>query len=118
MGSEMCIRDSRYTEQVIEMELDPPKGLARMQLRASIEDLACDIQMSQSTIRNYVKGAFENIKQKAELAEDRGNTDYSQCDDEGSVQCDDVEAYQLYQRVTLDIETLRMPRNYFMEDAG
>lgn len=107
----------RYSAQVIEKETDPPRGLAFLQLQVDIEESACDIQMSQTTIRNYVVRAVKKIESKAELAEKRGNTDYSQCENPSSTECNDVEAYQLHQRVLMDLETLRSPRSYFMADA-
>ena len=108
----------RYSAQVIKMETDPPKGIAYLQLQVDIEESACDIQMSQLTIRNYAAYAVEELASQAEQAKSRGNTDYSQCIDPSSKECVDVEAYQLYQRVLTDLETLRSPRSYFMVDAG
>ena len=108
----------RYSEQVITMETDPPTGLAYLQLQVNIEESACDIQMSQATIRNYVVRAMKTLEKKSVAAERRGNTDFSQCEDPASVQCKDVEAYQLYQRVLMDLETLRSPRSFFMAEAG
>ncbi len=107
----------RYAEQVIEMETDPPEGLAYLQLQVSIEESACEIQMSQLTIRNYVKDAVRVLKKRAELAEKRGNTDYSSCDGTNEKVCEDVDAYDLYQRVLMDLETLRSPRSFFVADA-
>ena len=108
----------RYSEQVIRMETDPPEGLAYLQLQVDIEELACDIQMSQATVRNYAARAVKQLEMKANQAEERGNTDYSQCVELNSSVCDDVDDYQLYQRVLMDLETLRSPRSFFMAEAG
>jgi len=108
----------RYSSQITMKENEPPKGLRYLQLQIDIEESACEIQMSQTTIRNYAAHAVKKIEDKAELAEQRGNTDYSQCEDPSSSECADVEAYQLYKRVLMDLETLRSPRSYFMAEAA
>ncbi len=106
----------RYAEQVIRMETDPPIGLARLELQAELSDSACEIQMSQLTLKNYASQAVNNIERNAELAERRGHTDYDQCDGSNELVCADVEAYSLNERVQLDLRTLRTPRNIFVAD--
>jgi len=107
----------RYAEQVIEMETDPPEGISYLQLQVDIEISACEIQMSQATIRNYAEKAINQLKFHAERAEKRGNTSFDQCDGGNSLACRDVEAFMLYERVEMDLETLQSPRSYFVADA-
>jgi len=107
----------RYAEQVIQLENDPPKGLAFLELQVGIEESACDIQMSQLTVKNYVQTAVEELKAAAEAAISRGNIHTEQCDGTDAKVCADVDAVDLYDRVIQDIKTLTVPRYFLIADA-
>jgi len=107
----------RYAEQVIRLENDPPKGLALLELQVGIEESACDIQMSQMTVKNYVEKAVAELTIKANAAISRGNIDPDQCDGSNEKVCADVDAVGLYERVMQDIETLKLPRYFLIAEA-
>jgi len=107
----------RYAEQVIQMETNPPTGLAYLELQVAIEESACDIQMSQLTVKNYVEIAVKELKIRADAAKRRGNTRFEQCDGTDERVCADVDAYALFERVEKDIETLTLPRYFLIADA-
>lgn len=107
----------RYAESVIRIESDPPKGFAYLELQAEISDSACEVQMSQITLKNYAGNAVERMKLNASNAELRGNTQFEQCDGTNAQVCADVDAYSLYERVQMDLDTLRTPRSLFVAEA-
>ncbi len=107
----------RYAEQVIQMETNPPTGFAKMELMAAIEDSACNIQMSQLTVRNYAEYAMNDLESRAKAAIERGNVDYDLCDGSDAQVCADVDAVALLERVKLDIETLSLPRFFLIAEA-
>lgn len=107
----------RYSASVVKMETDPPRGLAYLELQVEIEDSACEIQMSQITLKNYAERAVNKLEANAELAKLRGHTDYEKCDAGDDLACEDIDALKLFERVQLDLDTLRVPRNLFFANA-
>ncbi len=107
----------RYVQSVIKSETGALKGRARMEQEIEIAESACDLQMSQTTLRNYGELGFAQLEAAAAKAKARGHVNYDQCDGSNSAVCDDVDAYQLHQRVLMDLETLKSPRDYFVTGA-
>lgn len=107
----------RYVQSVVKSETETLKGRARMEQEIEIAESACDLQMSQMTLKNYGELGLKQLETAAARADARGHVNVEQCDGTDSAVCDDVDAYQLHQRVLQDLQTLKLPRDYFVTGA-
>lgn len=107
----------RYVQSVVKFETETLEGRARMEQEVEISESACDLQMSQMTLKNYGESGLKQLEAAAAQADARGHVNVEQCDGSNITVCDDVDAYQLYQRVLRDLKTLKLPRDYFVTGA-
>ena len=88
-------------------------ALARDELDAA----ACDVLMSQQTLRRYAERAARDLRRRAADAVDLGRDTPAACDGFSDTACAHYEALQLHRRVDADARALGAPRDALLADG-
>jgi len=80
------------------------------QLQQEMEEAACDVMMSQATLMSFTTRTLKSMRRAVQDAEERGYDVPELCDGRDLEICRHVENVELYQRVVMDIKSLRQPR--------
>ncbi len=79
-------------------------------LRTEVEAAACDILMSQQTLRQYADRELRKLQRRAQNAEDLGRDSEASCDGFSEAACRDYQAVLTYRSMQLDAKALGQPR--------
>ncbi len=114
-GLPLAIADALYLDgswhrlesTLIALELPDKNVFERADLRKERDEAACNILMSQKTLRLFGTKVLTDLRQKKRYAEERGLDNPEDCDAGDTMVCTYTEMVQLYDRIQGDIKALR-----------
>jgi len=117
-GLPLAIADALYVDgswhrlesTVMQLDLgqDTLSSIDKRDLRIERDEAACNILMSQKTLRLFGPDVLSELRDKKRYAEDRGLDDTEKCDAGDDLVCNYTESITLYQRINSDIKALRI----------
>jgi len=106
----------RYEIEVSEMQNGGLSGLEKLQKKFEVEASACDIQMSQLTLKQYADQALVDISEEAAIAKEKGDANKRLCDGGDGEACRAMNAGARLERFMMDLETLRTERKELLAE--
>ncbi|MBX2839213.1 MAG: DUF4124 domain-containing protein [Gammaproteobacteria bacterium] len=100
----------RYNSMVEELDKTIKHSFKYQELRLYIDVAACDIMMSQNILKRYGRRTLTELKRAADLALQMGQDDPTLCDAGDQEACKKHDAYELYELIKPDLESLKLPR--------
>jgi len=98
---------------------DEPASSARNpQLRADMQEAACNVMMSQQLLRDFAADVTEKLQRSVRTAEERGFDQPGPCEAGVEQACEFLDSVQLYQRLLSDARALQLPRDTVTSDSS
>jgi len=114
-GLPLAIADSLYLDgnwhrlesTLMRLELESNSSIELADLRRERDEAACNILMSQKTLRLYGNEVMKELNAKQRYAEERGLDDPAECDAGDLVVCEHTDSITLFERIKNDIRSLK-----------
>lgn len=114
-GLPLAIADALYIDgnwhrlelTLMELELPNKNAFELSELRKERDEAACNILMSQKTLRIFGDDVMLKLREKKRYAEERGLDNPDDCDAGDDLACTYTELIQIYDRIQGDIKALR-----------
>ncbi|MEE9321536.1 MAG: hypothetical protein V3U76_13905 [Granulosicoccus sp.] len=101
----------RYEASVVKWQSVRPNTAKAWVLQRDMDEAACEVQMSQRTLREYSGKVMTSVKRKTRRAKELGYINETFCNGSSPQACSYFEAIELYQRLSTDIKALRTGRD-------
>lgn len=113
-GLPLAIADSLYLDgswhrlesTLQQLQLSTNSSIELADLRRERDEAACNILMSQRTLRLYGAEVMKTLNTKKRYAEDRGLDDPADCEAGDMVVCEHTDSITLFERMKSDIRSL------------
>ena len=101
----------RYQSSYDEWLAAPTSSTESYLHREEMLNASCHIMMSQLLLKRYADDVMDRLKEKVQIAEERGFDNELPCEQGIAEACDYFESTQLYARLQRDAAALRRPRD-------
>ncbi len=101
----------RYEGYALDLAKEQHNASKKISIRASLDEAACNIRMSQTILRKYTTAALKELRVSKRYAEDRGYDTPAACDLGEVEPCEIFSMYELYKRMMQDLKALKQPRD-------
>jgi len=123
-GLSLAIADALYLDgswhrldsTLMQLEQTDLSFVDQSDLMKERDEAACNILMSQQTLRMFGKDVLRELRNKKRYAEDRGLDDPADCDAGDDLVCEYTDLIMVYDRLQLDIRALRTRGRLDSED--
>ncbi len=117
-GLELAVADALYLDgawhrfeaSLVALAAPDVEAAAAQRARIDIDDSACDVLMSQETLRRHAEAVMRRLRKRATVATDLGRDTPLACDGFDPAACEHYESLQLYERMSDDARALGKPR--------
>ncbi len=103
----------RYDNYQRDLAAERHDAAKKLALTSSIEEAACDILMSQATLKKFSSRTLKELRKIRLEAEARAFDTPEACDQGDMLACDYYSKVELLKRMKQDIQALKMPRDSF-----
>ncbi len=100
----------RYQTSFQQWRDEPAASDNNPQLRANVQEAACNVMMSQQLLRDFADEVTEKLQQTVRMAEARGFDTPEPCEAGVEQACDYLDSVELYRRLLIDARALQQPR--------
>ena len=97
----------RFDSTVLQLELPADNPFAKMDLKNERDEAACNILMSQKTLRLFGDDVLRELRNKKRYAEERGLDNPDDCDAGDMLACEYTDLIAIYDSIQTDIKSLR-----------
>lgn len=97
----------RFESTLIQLELPTDDPFAKSDLRNERDEAACNILMSQKTLRLFGDDVLSELRSKKRYAEERGLDNPDDCDAGDMLACEYTDLIAIYDSIQTDIKSLR-----------
>ena len=108
----------RYQTSYLQWRDEPAASDKDPLLRASVQEAACSVMMSQQLLRDFAGEVIDELQRTARLAEARGFDTPEPCEAGVEQACEYLDSVELYQRLLIDAWALRQPRELITNNGA
>ena len=115
-GLPLAVADALYLDgswhrldiKMDQLSNEPGNAVTRSDLNREIDEAACNILMSQQTLRLFGTKTLRALRDQKRYAEDRGLDNPDDCDAGDDLVCKYTDTIAIYERIQADIRSLKL----------